>query len=395
VTECLVNLKSYVLVLLKQVLEILTPDDNEVHIRLGNDRGGSKLVLNKAHLAEQLSSAKSSDFLFRPAFLLEHPYFALFMHACPLPAAPNPDPALDANQVQPEVVPDPAVPELDPELQEPQVGLFPTDETGKPVFEQGQAFLVKVSDPKNIIASIRAKWGDQVIPCLPVQQGMHWYGLGAIHRELIPGEYTVVVSMETTDGRTASMNKIFTVIEVNWEEDTLRVAPKYANSSNGSGGQVGRDRKAFRKGYAQGNMGRYWSGPFERPLPGRVTSPFGTERVFNGVLKSVHSGVDLAGPTGEPVKATAAGRAIVVRSAFIEGKTVLIDHGGGFFTVYCHLSKTIAEEGSLVEKGEVIGLCGATGRVTGPHLHWGAKIHGTRVDALSLLELNPWLEEDN
>ena len=118
----------------------------------------------------------------------------------------------------------------------------------------------------------------------------------------------------------------------------------------------------------------------EKPVNGRLSSPFGLRRFFNGEERNAHSGLDFAVPAGTPIKAPADGVVTIVADYFFNGKTVFIDHGQGFITMYCHLSGFDVEKGQEVRKGQVIGKVGATGRATGPHLHWNVSLNGARVD---------------
>lgn len=128
---------------------------------------------------------------------------------------------------------------------------------------------------------------------------------------------------------------------------------------------------------------------FILPLEGRVSSLFGHRRFFNGQSRNPHSGLDIAAPTGTPVMAPSSGRVILVDDLYYNGKTVFLDHGQGLITMYCHLSEQAVVEGNTVEQGQVIGLVGATGRVTGPHLHWSVSLNGYRVDPGTLITLLP------
>ncbi|HUH59680.1 MAG TPA: peptidoglycan DD-metalloendopeptidase family protein [Candidimonas sp.] len=118
----------------------------------------------------------------------------------------------------------------------------------------------------------------------------------------------------------------------------------------------------------------------DKPVSGRLSSPFGLRRFFNGEERNSHSGLDFAVPSGTPVKAPADGVVTIVADYFFNGKTVFIDHGQGFITMYCHLSAFEVKAGDAVARGQVIGKVGATGRATGPHLHWNVSLNNTRVD---------------
>jgi len=129
---------------------------------------------------------------------------------------------------------------------------------------------------------------------------------------------------------------------------------------------------------------RLWTKAFVRPAEGALGSAFGLRRVFNGKPKSPHAGVDIKAPSGAGVFAANSGKVVLARDLFFTGNTVVIDHGLGLYTVYAHLSKIDVEEGSAVARAAQIGVVGATGRVTGPHLHFGVKLTGARVDPATL-----------
>jgi murein DD-endopeptidase MepM/ murein hydrolase activator NlpD len=129
---------------------------------------------------------------------------------------------------------------------------------------------------------------------------------------------------------------------------------------------------------------RLWHGTFELPVDGRVTSPFGKGREFNGVVQSRHMGTDLSGATGTPVRAPNRGVIALTGDFYYAGRVVYLDHGSGLVTVYMHLSEIAVAEGDTVETGQLLGRVGATGRVTGPHLHWTARYGSVSFDPLTL-----------
>lgn len=132
--------------------------------------------------------------------------------------------------------------------------------------------------------------------------------------------------------------------------------------------------RAYREGVVPSNV------MLDRPVGGRLSSPFGLRRFFNGEARNPHSGLDFAVPAGTPVKAPAAGRVALVGDYFFNGKTVFLDHGQGFVSMFCHLSAIDVKPGDEVARGAVVGKVGATGRATGPHLHWNVSLNDARVD---------------
>jgi murein DD-endopeptidase MepM/ murein hydrolase activator NlpD len=148
------------------------------------------------------------------------------------------------------------------------------------------------------------------------------------------------------------------------------------------------ETERLRTAYRTFTAARLWGGRFIRPVDGQEPgSGFGARRVINGQPRSAHSGVDYAAPTGTPVLAANSGRVTLVAEFFFPGRLVILDHGFGLHTLYFHLDRALAVEGQDVRRGDVIGTVGATGRATGPHLHFGAQIGEARVDPEVLLTL--------
>jgi murein DD-endopeptidase MepM/ murein hydrolase activator NlpD len=132
---------------------------------------------------------------------------------------------------------------------------------------------------------------------------------------------------------------------------------------------------------------RLTEGGFTRPLGGEVTADYGEKRVYNNLPRSRHAGVDISAPFGSAVGASNSGRIVLARNLYFSGETVIIDHGLGLFTFYGHFSKLLVKRGDIVKEGDIIGLVGSTGRSTGPHLHWGARVGENRVNPLALMNL--------
>ena len=150
--------------------------------------------------------------------------------------------------------------------------------------------------------------------------------------------------------------------------------------------RVNRESKRLKELFQTFGNERTWKGPFIRPLEGELSGVFGTRRLINGQPKSSHTGVDLRADEGTPVWASNSGRVALVDELFFSGKSVILDHGWGLYSMYFHLSEARVREGELIPKGAELGRVGATGRSTGPHLHWGIILNGARVDPFSLLK---------
>lgn len=142
------------------------------------------------------------------------------------------------------------------------------------------------------------------------------------------------------------------------------------------GRELAEQREAYRRfsGFQPSNL------YFDRPVDGPLSSPFGLRRFFNGEERNPHSGLDFAVPAGTPVKAPAAGEVILVGDYFFNGQTVFVDHGRGLISMFCHLSAIDVAVGQRLERGQVLGKVGSTGRSTGPHLHWNVSLNDVRID---------------
>ncbi len=194
-----------------------------------------------------------------------------------------------------------------------------------------------------------------------------------------PGTYPLVLS----NGQRFSLR----IYPKKYPEEHLTVPPKMVRYPPKVLARIKREIRLIRGTVARFHPEALLDGPFVWPAPGRLSSAFGFRRVYNGEPRSPHGGVDIACPAGTPVKAANRGRVALVGDFYLPGKTVVLDHGLGIYTVYCHLSKILVREGEILEKGEIFALSGKSGRVTGPHLHFGCYILGSKVDPQVLLEV--------
>ena len=173
--------------------------------------------------------------------------------------------------------------------------------------------------------------------------------------------------------------------------EKLTVAPRFGSPPDSALARRMAEESARARAVSERSHGtpRLWDSTFARPREARITSGFGHGREFNGRVQSRHMGVDFAGAVGTPVLAPARGVVALVDQFHLGGNVIYLDHGAGLVTAYLHLSRQEVAEGDTVERGQVIGLVGATGRVTGPHLHWIARYGSLTINPLSLVELPP------
>ncbi len=216
-------------------------------------------------------------------------------------------------------------------------------------------------------------------------QDIH-YALLGIDLEKPAGTYDFTVSAKSEDAGTISCKAAITVRAGKFATERLKVAPNFVEPNPEQLAKAQEDGKKLRELYATITPEKLWQGKFRIPIDGATTGKnFGRRRVLNGKPSSPHTGVDIPALTGTPVHASQRGRVVLAEELYFSGNTVLIDHGFGVYTLYGHFSEIDVKPGDLVEAGAVIGKVGATGRVTGPHLHWGLTVDRARVNALSLI----------
>src|SRR5215831_8830741 len=213
-------------------------------------------------------------------------------------------------------------------------------------------------------AAPRVSYDDK--PVLVAQQPDGWLAIVGISLDTAPGDYHVSVQQAGAEARTLA----FTIVDKQYAVQQLKVAPSQVNLSPEDEARVKREQEKVHAAIAGFTSNVPATLRLPQPIPGRRSSSFGLRRVFNGESRKPHSGMDIAAPAGTPIKAPLAGRVVDVGSYFLNGNNVIIDHGQGFMTMYCHLSKIGVEVGQELKAGDVLGEVGATGRVTGPHLHW-------------------------
>ncbi len=217
-----------------------------------------------------------------------------------------------------------------------------------------------------------------------------WVAVIGVDLDAKAGEHAAEVTFHYGDGRSRSIHDAVTVKAQKFPTTELKVEDRYVELSPEDAARAASEARETDAIYATLTPECYWSESFVAPIHGAKDGRnFGHRRVFNGQPRAPHSGADLRADVGTPVQAANRGRVVLAKDLFYSGNAVIVDHGLGLYTVYLHLSKIDVAPGAIVERGQRLGLAGATGRVTGPHLHWGVRIVDARVDPFSLLNLSP------
>ncbi len=222
---------------------------------------------------------------------------------------------------------------------------------------------------------------DRSVHLFEVMPEAHWRGLVGIDLDTVPGTYPVTVAT-SRDGPLVSAQ--LQVVARQFQTRRLRVAPEYVEPPAATVERIVREAARLESLFSSVGP-RRWNEAFAPPLSTRPSDNFGARSVFNGEPRNPHGGIDYGSPTGTRVSSPAAGRVALAEDLYFTGNTVIVDHGVGLYSVLAHLSTIDVTEGDVVDRGTMVGRVGATGRVTGPHLHWGVRLNGARVDPLSLL----------
>ncbi len=204
---------------------------------------------------------------------------------------------------------------------------------------------------------------------------------------LEPGSYDIDIFIDKASGEREYTKKQIFVLAKEFPLRKLWVDERFVTPPPEFHERIRREGEILKVIYGITTDQWLGEGFFILPSSGTAMPNFGERRIFNNKPRSSHKGIDIKVPYGTPVKAANSGRVVLASDLYFAGKTVIIDHGMSVFTMYCHFSKIRVKRGLLVEKGEIIGEIGATGRVTGPHLHWGVRVSGISVDPFSILSL--------
>jgi murein DD-endopeptidase MepM/ murein hydrolase activator NlpD len=220
----------------------------------------------------------------------------------------------------------------------------------------------------------QAKWQDR--PVLVTSDAGRFKAVVGVALAVTPGNY----ALEVTDAAGVKKAVPVKIAPRKYREQRLNVAPGQVDLSAEDAARVEAEQKRQRESLDSFSTTLPATFTLLQPIPGERSNSYGSRRFFNGQPRNPHSGMDISAPTGTPIVAPADGVVLDTGDFFFNGNTVLIDHGRGFITMYCHLSAYAVKKGDAVKTGQVIGKVGATGRVTGPHLHFGVLLNGASVD---------------
>jgi Peptidase family M23 len=249
----------------------------------------------------------------------------------------------------------------------------------------GAPELITVSTPAD---SVDGEWLGRKIEFFQSSDHRSWMALAGVDVEAPSGPSRISITLHTSVQGTVNISETVDIHPAHYRTGTLTVSPKFVEPPPDALKEIEEESQLKAKVFAISASEPLWRGGFHAPVPAQATDSFGTRRMFNGKLASIHKGADFHAATGTPVHASNSGVVVLARPLYYEGNCVIIDHGLGLFTLSMHFSRIDVHEGQHVNGGDRLGLSGATGRVTGPHLHWAVRWQGAYLDPVKLLKLN-------
>jgi murein DD-endopeptidase MepM/ murein hydrolase activator NlpD len=254
---------------------------------------------------------------------------------------------------------------------------------------RGSAAWLEVQDDpsRNDLSPLTAVAGDAAGEPLHFERGDR--GFDALFGVPLEGDDTLAVTLRLSRGDRVDTSVARLIVrQPDYPRERITVAPRMVEYDSATGARIEseglRAREVSRSSH---DTPRLWSLPLTLPRPGRITSPYGGAREYNGKVTSRHTGTDFAGAVGAPVVAPTRGVVALVADFYLAGRAVYLDHGAGLVTGYFHLSRADVVAGDTVRAGQRIGAVGRSGRVTGPHLHWILRYGTISLDPMSLVEL--------
>lgn len=247
--------------------------------------------------------------------------------------------------------------------------------------QPGELVVITVSAPRDAAGedAIHARAFDRDLAAFRVGDAT-WRILVGIDLDVVPGTYPISI-----EAGHASATHNLVVTGKTFRTRRLRVDPGFVTPPASAAERIAAETQLLDATWQTSAAEHLWTKPFVRPVAEAANSAFGTRSIFNGHPRNAHGGADFLSPAGTRIHAPNAGRVVIARNLYFSGNTVIIDHGLGVYSMLAHLSAFDVHEGEAVESGQIVGRVGATGRVTGAHLHWAMRMNGARVDPLSVL----------
>jgi murein DD-endopeptidase MepM/ murein hydrolase activator NlpD len=251
--------------------------------------------------------------------------------------------------------------------------------------EAGAPVLVRVEAAED--TALEGEWLGRKLEFFRGRSGHAWYALAGVDVEAPTGPSELRISIHDAKSAHGTLSCTVEIHPAHYRTGSLSVPPKFVEPDPEALKQIAAEIDLKAKVFAASASQPLWTGNFRAPVTAPPTDSFGTRRIFNGKLASIHKGMDFRVATGTPVRAGNSGVVVLAQPLYYEGNCVVIDHGLGLFTLSMHLSRIDVHPGQHVAFGELLGLSGATGRVTGPHLHWAVRWQDAYLDPAKLLRL--------
>ncbi len=255
-----------------------------------------------------------------------------------------------------------------------------------PELVNGSAILFRVTAPAPV-TSLAGTWAEKAFNFRFSRACECWFAIAGIDLDTPAGKYPLRLEGTGKDGGKFVFTGEVAVTEKRYPSTAISVAPKYVQPPPDAMARIEQEAALKKKLFSQILPETLWSGRFHPPVATSVTGVFGSVRVLNGVKQSAHTGLDYHAAIGTRVRASNGGEILLARNLYYEGNCVVIDHGQGLLTFYMHLSKIQVKEGDEVAPGQLLGLSGKTGRVTGPHLHFAVRWQGLYLDPGTLVAI--------
>jgi Peptidase family M23 len=252
----------------------------------------------------------------------------------------------------------------------------------------GSPVLFRVNPPRTLSA-LQGKWLDHQVSFRRSAGCDCWYALAGVALNTKPGKYKLDLQGTAKNGVEVRFSQTVIIGAGRYPTTKISVAPEYVEPPKETLARIELEQGVKKQSFAETAPEALWSGGFQDPAEASVSGVFGSARLFNGVKRNQHTGLDFRVATGTPIHAANSGKVVLARNLYFEGNCVAIDHGQGLITLYLHLSEFKVKEGDQVAKGQPIGLSGGTGRATAPHLHFAVRWQGTYLDPAKLLKLIP------